>query len=396
MRSRTSCTSGTTSCAVHLDRRVARRAQGDVQHGAVLGGVDALAARTSRRCARAGRAARPGRRAAQRLVRDPVLGVVEEQARALGGQARPAIGIRRRTAHAGGRRGLRRGGARAAARRRARGGASGSPSPCIATGAFRARRPGWWRGGRVVHDDAADHRAAFPGDPMTYVPSDGALRRHALPPRTGRSGLQLPGRVARALAQLRRRQAARGPARGAATRVRPRGHPLRPGQQLRAALRRGRGQLRPASSREDFAALPRRAGHLDQGGLGHVARPVRLRRLAQVPAVEPRPEPAAHGPRLRRHLLLAPLRPRHADRGDDGRARRGRAPGQGAVRRISSYSAERTEEAVAILRDLGTPLLIHQPNYSMFNRWIEGGLLDVLGRARRRLHRASRRWPRAC
>ena len=45
---------------------------------------------------------------------------------------------------------------------------------------------------------------------------------------------------------------------------------------------------------------------------------------------------------------------------------------------ISSYSAERTAEAATILRDLGTPLLIHQPNYSMFNRWIERGLLDVL------------------
>ncbi|MFV2063056.1 MAG: L-glyceraldehyde 3-phosphate reductase [Chloroflexota bacterium] len=48
---------------------------------------------------------------------------------------------------------------------------------------------------------------------------------------------------------------------------------------------------------------------------------------------------------------------------------------------ISSYSAERSTEAIAILRDLGTPLLIHQPNYSMFNRWIEDGLLDVLGDA---------------
>ncbi|MCW2885726.1 MAG: L-glyceraldehyde 3-phosphate reductase [Streptosporangiaceae bacterium] len=47
---------------------------------------------------------------------------------------------------------------------------------------------------------------------------------------------------------------------------------------------------------------------------------------------------------------------------------------------ISSYSAERTAEAAAILRDLGTPLLIHQPSYSMLNRWIEGGLLDTLGR----------------
>jgi L-glyceraldehyde 3-phosphate reductase len=46
---------------------------------------------------------------------------------------------------------------------------------------------------------------------------------------------------------------------------------------------------------------------------------------------------------------------------------------------ISSYSAERTAEATAILRSMGTPLLIHQPSYSMLNRWIEGGLLDVLG-----------------
>src|SRR5260221_4090455 len=47
---------------------------------------------------------------------------------------------------------------------------------------------------------------------------------------------------------------------------------------------------------------------------------------------------------------------------------------------IPSYSAERTAEAAAILRQLGTRLLIHQPSYSMLNRWIEGGLLDVLER----------------
>jgi len=46
---------------------------------------------------------------------------------------------------------------------------------------------------------------------------------------------------------------------------------------------------------------------------------------------------------------------------------------------ISSYSAEKTREAHAILRDLGTPLLIHQPSYSMLNRWIEPDLLDALG-----------------
>jgi L-glyceraldehyde 3-phosphate reductase len=47
---------------------------------------------------------------------------------------------------------------------------------------------------------------------------------------------------------------------------------------------------------------------------------------------------------------------------------------------ISSYGPRRTEEAATILRELGTPLLIHQPSYSMFNRWIEAELLDVLDR----------------
>ena len=46
---------------------------------------------------------------------------------------------------------------------------------------------------------------------------------------------------------------------------------------------------------------------------------------------------------------------------------------------ISSYSPERTRRAAAILADLGTPLLIHQPSYSMLNRWVEDGLLDTLG-----------------
>jgi L-glyceraldehyde 3-phosphate reductase len=47
---------------------------------------------------------------------------------------------------------------------------------------------------------------------------------------------------------------------------------------------------------------------------------------------------------------------------------------------ISSYSPRRTAEAIEILNGLGTPLLIHQPSYSMFNRWIEQELLDVLAR----------------
>ena len=46
---------------------------------------------------------------------------------------------------------------------------------------------------------------------------------------------------------------------------------------------------------------------------------------------------------------------------------------------VSSYSGARTAEAVGILRELGTPLLIHQPSYSLLNRWVEEDLLDVLG-----------------
>jgi L-glyceraldehyde 3-phosphate reductase len=58
----------------------------------------------------------------------------------------------------------------------------------------------------------------------------------------------------------------------------------------------------------------------------------------------------------------------------DSAVRRGKALYVG----ISSYSAQKTREAAAILRGLGTPLLIHQPSYSMLNRWIEEELLDTL------------------
>jgi L-glyceraldehyde 3-phosphate reductase len=46
---------------------------------------------------------------------------------------------------------------------------------------------------------------------------------------------------------------------------------------------------------------------------------------------------------------------------------------------ISNYTAEQSVEAIKILKDLGTPCLIHQPKYSMFERWVEDGLMDVLG-----------------
>ncbi len=47
---------------------------------------------------------------------------------------------------------------------------------------------------------------------------------------------------------------------------------------------------------------------------------------------------------------------------------------------ISNYSAEQTEQAIDILEKLGTPCLIHQPKYNMFDRWVEEGLLDVLNK----------------
>ncbi|RYY40219.1 MAG: L-glyceraldehyde 3-phosphate reductase [Chitinophagaceae bacterium] len=47
---------------------------------------------------------------------------------------------------------------------------------------------------------------------------------------------------------------------------------------------------------------------------------------------------------------------------------------------ISSYSAAETERAIGMLRSMGTPLLLHQPRYSLLDRWVENGLLDVLGR----------------
>ena len=88
---------------------------------------------------------------------------------------------------------------------------------------------------------------------------------------------------------------------------------------------------------------------------------------------------APDGPRLRRPLLLAPLRPRDAARGDAGRARHGRPAGEGAlcgdlVRTRPRRRARRRRSCAS----LGTPIVIHQPSYSMLNRWIEPELLDVL------------------
>ena len=110
-----------------------------------------------------------------------------------------------------------------------------------------------------------------------------------------------------------------------------------------------------------------------------MARPVRRVGLAQVPAREPRPEPERLGLEyvdIFYSHRFDPDTPLEETMGAlDSAVRQGKALYVG----ISSYSAEKTAEAAAILRDLGTPLLIHQPSYSMLNRWIEDGLLDTLG-----------------
>ena len=134
--------------------------------------------------------------------------------------------------------------------------------------------------------------------------------------------------------------------------------------------------------REDLRPFRDELVDLDEGGLRHVARALRRPRLAEVPALEPRAVADPDGARPRRRLLLAPAGARGQDPLEETMGALDTAVRQGKARYagISSYSAARTAEAVRLLRDLGTPLLIHQPSYSMLNRWIEEDLLDVLGR----------------
>ena len=168
------------------------------------------------------------------------------------------------------------------------------------------------------------------------------------------------------------------------TSVRPRHHPLRPREQLRPAVRLRRGDVRsPAattwlptatswSSRRRPATTCGRA----RTGVG----------LAQVPPGQPRPEPPAPRARLRRHLLLAPLRPRDAARGDDGRLDSAVRQGKALYVGISSYSARETVKAAAILHSLGTPLLIHQPLVLAPEPLDRGRTTRRAGRRGHRLH----------
>ena len=139
-------------------------------------------------------------------------------------------------------------------------------------------------------------------------------------------------RLARALAQLRRGGRLRERARHRAPGLRPGRDPPRPRQQLRPAPRLRRGGDGP-HPRPRPPPVPRRARDLHEGRLPHVARALRRVGLAEVRAVEPRPEPEADAPRVRGHLLFPPPRPGDAARGDDDGPRPGGAAGQGPLRR---------------------------------------------------------------
>ncbi len=178
---------------------------------------------------------------------------------------------------------------------------------------------------------------------MSYVPAPARYER--LPyRRCGRSGLELPAISLGLWHNFGGVDALETRPRDPAPRLRPRHHPFRPRQQLRPAY---------GSAEENFGrmlrgrlpALPRRADHLHQGRLRHVARAVRRVGLAQVPARQPRPEPAAHGARLRRHLLFAPLRSAtRRSRRPWARSTPRCAQGKALYVGISSYSPEPTRQ----------------------------------------------------
>ena len=96
------------------------------------------------------------------------------------------------------------------------------------------------------------------------------------------------------------------------------------------------------------------------------------------PAGEPRSKPQADADRPCRYLLLAPFRSGYPARRNDGALASAVKQGKALYAGVSSYSVRKTREASALLGQMGVPCVIHQPSYSMLNRWIEHGLLDTL------------------
>jgi hypothetical protein len=145
------------------------------------------------------------------------------------------------------------------------------------------------------------------------------------------------------------------------------------------------------------AQLPRRADHLDQGRLRHVAGAVRRTgdRASTCWPASTRASPGWASTTSTSSTRIASI-PRRRSRRRWARSIRR----SGRARRSTSASPRTRRSGRARRRrscaSLGTPLLIHQPSYSMLNRWIEAELLDVLARGGDRLRSPSRRWRRAC
>ena len=212
---------------------------------------------------------------------------------------------------------------------------------------------------------------------MTYVASPD--RYQQLPyRRCGRSGSNCP-RITRPVAELRRYDGAGHPARDHPACVRPRGHTIDLANNYgppygSAEINFGRILREDLHSYRDELVISTKAGY-DMW-------------------------PGPYGDRGSRKYLLASLDQSlrrmgleyvdifYSHRADPdtpleetiGALATAVRSGKALYAGISSYSAERTADAARIARELGIPLLIHQPSYSMLNRWIEHGLLDVLER----------------
>ena len=198
------------------------------------------------------------------------------------------------------------------------------------------------------------------------------------------------GDLARAVAELRRRPPARGTAaRSCAARStsasRTSTSPTTTARRYGCAEIELRAHLRARTSRpyRDELIISTKAGYDMWPG------PVRRVGLAQVPAREPRPEPRSGwgSTTSTSSTRTASTRTRRSRR---RWARSTRAVRQGkalyvGISLVLAASGPRRRSRSS--RELGTPLLIHQPSYSMLNRWIEDGLLDVLERAGRRRDR---------
>ena len=206
--------------------------------------------------------------------------------------------------------------------------------------------------------------------------------------RCGRSGLDAAGGVARAVAQLRPRPPARHERRDRAPRVRPRHHPLRPREQLRPALRRRRGELRRGCcartcGRTATSSSSRRRPATTCGP----ARTASGARASTCSRASTRASAGSGSTTSTSSTRTGSTRttPLEETMGALATAvQQGKALYAGHLVLLRREHAPRRPRSCA---SMGVPLLIHQPSYSMFNRWIEAELSTPSSERGHRLHR---------